>query len=199
MTLKQKLFSNMFLRNMLADLDTRSAYSPTNNHFIPYFQYKIGAYQPDHYLYFPIEPFALRYKNEIFNKLKEYNGYDIIQYLQFHYAAYPEKDDFLRFMLYEASQRIKQSTSNSQKATLQTVLEWITEQQQEQLTQQKQELKHQIEQDVRSALGSEPSVNQMGTENIVNALFDKAGQPNRNFNDRYGAAHGGINRSLPYR
>lgn len=64
MNLKQKLFSNMILRNMLAS--------------VPYFQYKIGPYQPDQYLYFPKEPFALRYKNEIFNKLHEYTGYDII-------------------------------------------------------------------------------------------------------------------------
>jgi hypothetical protein len=54
----------MILRNMLAS--------------VPYFQYKIGPYQPDQYLYFPKEPFALRYKNEIFNKLHEYTGYDII-------------------------------------------------------------------------------------------------------------------------
>ena len=69
---KQRLFSNMFLRNMLADFGNRSAYSKTTGTFIPYFQYKIGAYQPDYYLYFPKEPYIRRYHNEIFNKLYEY-------------------------------------------------------------------------------------------------------------------------------
>src|ERR1700680_2912479 len=107
MAWKQKIFSNMFLRNMLADFGERSGYTKTPGNFIPYFQYKIGEYQPDHYLYFPSESFALRYKNEIFNKLNEYTGYDIIKFLEFHYSAYSDKPDFLRFLNYEISQRLK--------------------------------------------------------------------------------------------
>jgi hypothetical protein len=110
---KQKLFSNMFFRNMLADFGERSAYSKTPGQFIPFFQYKIAPYQADSYLYFPTEPFSARYKNEIFNKLNEYTGYDIIKFLEFHYAAYPDKQDFIRFLHYEISERLKQSGYNT--------------------------------------------------------------------------------------
>ncbi len=74
MSLKQKLFSNMFLRNMLASFGERSAYSEKRGQFTAYFLYKIGNYESDYYLYFPAEPFPLRYKNEIFNKLHEYTA-----------------------------------------------------------------------------------------------------------------------------
>lgn len=82
---KQKIFSNMFFRNMLADFGERSSNSKTSGNFTPYFQYKIGENQSDLYLYFPKEPFSIRYKNEIFNKLNEYTGYGIIKFLEFHY------------------------------------------------------------------------------------------------------------------
>ena len=94
MSLKQKLFSNIVLRSMFANFGNRSAYSKVPGAFEPYFQYKIGAYQSDQYLYFPKEPFAVLYKNEIFNKLHEYTGYDVIRYLEFHFSAYPDRTDF---------------------------------------------------------------------------------------------------------
>ncbi len=97
MYLKKWLFSNMFFRNMLADFGERSAYSKAPGGFIPYFRYKIGSYQPDYYLYFPKEPYTIRYQNEIFNKLREYKGYDIITYLDFHYSAYKDKHSFFAF------------------------------------------------------------------------------------------------------
>lgn len=58
------LSSNMIFRNILADLGTRSAYTGEAGGFIPYFQYRISPYQRDHYLYFPKEPFAVRYHNK---------------------------------------------------------------------------------------------------------------------------------------
>jgi len=82
MNFKQKLFSNIVLRNMLASFGNRSAYDKTAGSFVPYFQYKIGPYQPGQYLYFPELPFVLLYKNKIFNKLLKYSGYDIIRYLE---------------------------------------------------------------------------------------------------------------------
>ena len=36
---KEKLFSNMFFRNMLADFGERSAYSKKPGNFISFFQY----------------------------------------------------------------------------------------------------------------------------------------------------------------
>lgn len=66
----------MLFRNILADFGSRSAYTEEPGGFIAYFQYKIGPYQRDHYLYFPKEPFAVRYNNEVFNNLFEYTGED---------------------------------------------------------------------------------------------------------------------------
>src|SRR5688500_13611255 len=148
MTLKQRLFTNLFIRNMLADFGTRSAYSLSDKNFIPYFQYKLGAYQPDHYLYFSKQPLSVQYKNEIFNKLREYTGYDIVQYLEFHYGKYPDGNDFLRFLLYETDQRIKLRLSGPQKLKLQTVIDWVNEKQAERLALQKQHMKQETEQDV---------------------------------------------------
>ncbi len=107
MSLKQKLFSNIVLRSIFANFGNRSAYSGAPGAFEPYFQYKIGAYQSDQYLYFPKEPFAVLYKNEIFNKLHEYTGYDVIRYLEFHFSAYPDRTDFLSFLNYEILERLK--------------------------------------------------------------------------------------------
>ena len=114
-----------------------------------------------------------QYKNEIFNKLKEYKGYDIIQYLEFHYQPYPDKNNFLRFLLYEASERIKLGLSNSQKLKLETVIEWISEKQQEQQKLEKQELAQQIEHDVRTVLNNDPEFKQIDSDYIVNSLADK--------------------------
>jgi hypothetical protein len=54
---------------------------------IPYFQYKIGPYQSDHFLYFRREPSWLRYKWEAFSKMNSLKGYDIPRFLEFHYSA----------------------------------------------------------------------------------------------------------------
>lgn len=92
---------------MLADFGSRSSQSVPGYKFIPYFDYKIGPYQPDQILYFSKQPLAGQYKNEIFNKLREYSGYDIVQYLEFHYEKYQDKCEFLRFLSYKVRQRIK--------------------------------------------------------------------------------------------
>lgn len=129
MRLKQKLFSNMFLRNMLADFGGRTAYSRASGNFTPYFQYKIGDFQQDYYLYFPKEPFRLRYENESFNKLSEYNGADISQYLDFHFQAFPEKQSFLHFVHYGLTERSKLNISSSFRSKFQLAQEWVKEQQ----------------------------------------------------------------------
>jgi hypothetical protein len=120
----------MFLRNILADFGGRSA-EPNKGKFTPYFQYKIGKYQPDYFLYFPKEPFTVRYKNEVFNKLQEYTGYDITRYLDFHYAEYDDKAAFLKFLKYEASERLKKNLARKFHQKLQSVQEWIIEKERE--------------------------------------------------------------------
>jgi hypothetical protein len=173
MTLKQRLFTNLFLRNMLADFGSRSAYSLSEKNFIPYFEYKIGPYQPDQILYFSKQPLAVQYKNEIFNKLREYTGYDIVQYLEFHYEKYSDNSEFLRFLSYEVSQRINLKLSATNKLKLGTVNEWIIEKQTEYRALQQQQLKNNIEQDVRSVLEHNPASSKIDTEDSVNILSDK--------------------------
>lgn len=128
--MRQRLFSNMFIRNMLTDFGNRSAES-NKGKCTPYFQFKIEKYQPDYFLYFPKEPFVVRYKNEIFNKLQEYTGFDITRYLEFHYKEYGDKAAFLKFLKYESSERLKMNLARRFRQKLQSVQEWIIEKEQE--------------------------------------------------------------------
>lgn len=84
-----------------------------------------------------------------------------------------DKNNSLRFLLYEASERLKLKLSNSQNQKLQTVLEWISENQQEQQKLEKQVLTQQIEHDVRTVLNNDAKFKQIDSENIVNSLSDK--------------------------
>lgn len=115
---------------MLADFGFRSPYHQRKYEFTPYFQYKIGEYQPDYFLYFPRQPYVQLYKNEVFAKLSEYGGFDVNHYLEFHYAAFGDKTEFLRFIRYETSERIKKLTSgrrSSYRLCLGTAFEWAKE------------------------------------------------------------------------
>jgi hypothetical protein len=172
---KQKLFSNMFFRNVLADFGERSAYTKTPGNFIPYFQYKVGPYQSDEYLYFPKEPFSLRYKNEIFNKLCEYTGYDIIKYLEFHYAAYPVSQDFLRFLQYEIAERSKGAVKKPRFPKLQSALSWVTEKKQELQKIQEEQLLGEIEHDVQAIIQNQPTATPQQVDNQIKALSEKLG------------------------
>jgi len=116
----------MFSRNVLADLGFRSNDSNLKNEN-PFFQYRIGKYQQDYYLYFPKEPVEVQYNNEIFNKIREYSGYEISKYLSFHYDAYEKKNEFLQFLKYESEERSKLNVSKKFRSRLVLVQEWIEE------------------------------------------------------------------------
>ncbi len=173
MTWKEKLRSNLLLRNMVSDVIGFPASAPEKT-FIPYFLYKIGAYQRDYYLYFTTLPTSVRYTNDIFNKLYEYNGYDLIQYIEFHYAAYDNKADFLRFLRYETDRRLKLKLGKSFTAKLETVMNWLTEKQQEQQTLRQQELKVHLEQKVyniiKKEVNKDNSPQQPDNENIAKEI-----------------------------
>ena len=163
----------MFIRNMLADFGERSTFSKTPGNFNPYFQYKIGQYQADLYLYFPAEPYALRYKNEIFNKLNEYSGYDIIKFLEFHYAAYSDKTDFLRFLHYEISERLKHHSPESRHLKLQSALDWVTEKKRELQQAQEEQLRAEIENGVQAIIQNQPTVKPEEADYQIKTLSDK--------------------------
>ncbi|MBN8852397.1 MAG: hypothetical protein BGO55_01460 [Sphingobacteriales bacterium 50-39] len=169
---KQILFSNMFWRNMLADFGGRSGYDRTPGNFTPYFRYKIGVYEPDEYLYFPKEPFPLRYKNEIFNKLFEYNGFDIIKYLDFHFTNYQDKDDFLRFLHYEISERLKLGSGKSRNLKLQSALAWVTEKKATLQQLRERKLSEEIKKGVQEIVTSEPH-SSLETDALIQLLADK--------------------------
>lgn len=170
MNLKQKLFSNMFLRNMLASFGSRSAYTKDPGSFVRYFQYKIGPYQSDRYLYFPQEPYALRYKNEIFNKLHEYTGYDIIRYLEFHFDAYPDNGDFLRFLKYEIAERLRVQPKDRALLSAQA---WVIEKLDELKKSQQEQIRQDIEQVVQGIVNKQPTASPQDVEHYVSVLVQK--------------------------
>jgi hypothetical protein len=170
MNLKQKLFSNILLRNILATFGERSAYSKKPGKFTPYFLYKIGNYEPDYYLYFPREPFPLLYKNEIFNKLHEYTGYDIIGYLTFHFEAYSDKARFLHFLNYEIFERLKRSPKDPGMLTAQA---WVNEKMDELKRSQQEQIRQEVEQSVQEIVKRQPMASPQEIEHHVSVLVDK--------------------------
>lgn len=158
---------------MLADIWGRSGYSWKPGDFIRYFQYKIGPYQPDQYLYFPKEPFPLRYKNEVFNKLSEYAGYDIIKYLEFHYTAFPDHQDFLRFLNYELAERIKASSNKPRNLKFQSALNWVTERRQELQKIRENQLQQEVQLDVRNIIQNQPTASPEEIDSQIKILSGK--------------------------
>lgn len=165
--------SNMFWRNMVSDFLGRTAYSTNPAKFNHYFQYKIGKYCQDEYLYFPKEPYYLRYKNEIFNKLNEYTGFDIIKYLEFHFDAYPNRQDFLRFLYYEISARLLNKIQESRRAKYKTALTWVTEKEQEIQQLQEEQLRQQIEQGVQEIIQKQETASPSETDQQIKNLSEK--------------------------
>ncbi|WP_126245895.1 hypothetical protein [Chitinophaga rhizosphaerae] len=150
--LKKWLFSNMLVRNILTDFGSRSKPYKDHIHITPYFQYKTGPYQSDYFLYFPKEPFARRYYNEIFNKMIEYTGYEIVKYLDFHYSLYEDKPDFLRFLRYETEERMQKSGGAEYKRVQKTTLKWLQEKQKENLEKEAPIVQQGISGTIRDAL-----------------------------------------------
>lgn len=173
MSWKDTLFSNMFIRNMLADFGSRSANASDKSTVIPYFQYKIGKYQPDHYLYFPKQPSARQYKNEIFNKLQEYEGYDLIRYLEFHFSAYEDKQEFLRFLHFEVEERLKRKPSASRTVKYKVVADWVVTQLNELLAHQREHIREGIKDQVQVVLAEGGHPNGSLPAEVLNSLSEK--------------------------
>lgn len=178
MNIKQWLFSQMIFRNMLATFGYRSGYSATPGGFTPYFAYKIAPYQKDFYLYFSKEPFAVRYLNEVFNKMCEYQGYDIIRYLEFHYDLYTDKSDFLRFLQYELTDRLKRKGANERK--LRAAWDWVAEKQDvstkeitSRLREEQTVLKQELKIGVQTIIANNSETNTPDHEEQVQQLMEK--------------------------
>jgi hypothetical protein len=157
---------------MFTTFGNRSPYSANSKALTPYFQYKIGTYQSDYNLYFAKQPSLQIYKNEIFNKMYEYSGYDLIHYLEFHYEAYDNKADFIRFLHYEVSERLKRYSPKTHKLKLQATSDWLQEKKDEYHAQQEKLLRSQIELDVRSTLADQATSN-LDIDATVKSLSEK--------------------------
>jgi hypothetical protein len=124
--------NNLFLRAMLRAFHLTPSDS-ARQPLIPYFQYKIAPYKSDHFLYFRREPSWLRYKWEAFSKMNSLKGYDIPRFLEFHYSAYPDKEDFRRFIRYEIEALVAYIRKHPKVADheYEVVLKWLAEKDQE--------------------------------------------------------------------
>ena len=128
MRIQEKLLNSNFGRNLLAVLSLRSKTLRYEYEFEAYFQYKIGPYERGHMLYFTKQPNKRDYKNEIFSKMREFEGHDLAGYLDYHYAAYKNKKEFIRFLRYEIQEILKFKPHRSYRLLLETAFEWVKEQ-----------------------------------------------------------------------
>jgi len=126
--LRKFIMNNNFLRNVgLVSLDLDN-YSNTRGNFTPYFRYEAGSYRDDFILYFPKLPNPRQYYNYIFLKLWAYNPQDAIKYIEDHYAAYPDKKDFLLFMKRQLQYRSARTKKGSNLLSIATIsLEWVND------------------------------------------------------------------------
>lgn len=97
-------------------------------------------------------------------------GYDIIRYLDFHYSAYPDKVDFLRFLQYEISERLEREPEN---VRLVSAIKWVTEKKEIFQKKEDQDLRAEIEQDVRAILRDQPVATVQETNGRVAAITEK--------------------------
>jgi len=172
MSFRNKLQNSIFFRSAFTAAGQRSPYAAKTTDFTAYFQYKIGDFQKDYNLYFRKQPHLQVYKNEIFNKMYEYTGYDLIRYLEFHYEAFDDKTDFIRFLQYEVTERIRRKSPKSNLLKLETTADWITEKQKEQKDLNEAAFRAQIEQDVRSTLDDQVNP-EVDIDAIVQSLSEK--------------------------
>ncbi|HEY4290586.1 MAG TPA: hypothetical protein VGN00_25975 [Puia sp.] len=133
MLIFKKLYDRPFIRFLVNAFGLESFIRKPDRDFIACFQYKIESYKPDYFLYFPRPPYSNAYRNELFRKLCSYYGYDLTQFLEFHYHLFADKKEFLRFLHYEMAVRLKAKTPKTKPSvyweTVETCLLWVNEQQ----------------------------------------------------------------------
>src|ERR1700754_1903285 len=133
MSVFKKLYDRPLIRFLVNAFGFESFIRKPDRDFTACFQYKIGTYRPDYFLYFPRSPYKNVYIHELFRKLCSYHGYELTQFLEFHYQQYADKKEFLRFLHYEMAVRLKAKTPKTKPSvyweTLETCLLWVGEKQ----------------------------------------------------------------------
>ncbi len=132
MSVFKKLYEQPFIRFLVNIFGLESFIRKPYRDFTAYFQYRIERYKPDYFLYFPRSPYRNVYIHELFRKLCSYHGYELTQFLEFHYKPFADKKEFLRFLHYEIAVRLKAKTPKTKPSvyweTLETCLLWVNEQ-----------------------------------------------------------------------
>lgn len=94
-SIRQKLINSFAGRTMLQSF----GWLETENKIEPYFAFRIGKYQADHYLYFPKEPLGKQYHNFVFNRIcLEFENAGIGNFLDAHFNEYDNKTEFLKYL-----------------------------------------------------------------------------------------------------
>ncbi|HMI60046.1 MAG TPA: hypothetical protein VK518_04035 [Puia sp.] len=132
MSIFKKLYDRPFIRFLVYVFGLESFIRRPSRDFTAYFEYRTGSYKPDYFLYFPRDPHSNVYLNELFRKLCSYHGYELTQFLEFHYQKFADKKEFLRFLHYEMAVRLKAKTPKTKFSdywgTVETCLLWVNEQ-----------------------------------------------------------------------
>lgn len=137
MTKKISNFNNFTVRTMATTFGQRSAEKMKKYDYPVYFQFKVGDYKDDHYLYFEKKPTAEQYRNDIFNKMDEYFAEQVPEYLAFHYDAYEgDKNTFLAFLQIELTERLKKSDKETFKKKFSVARNWVEKMQQKETLQE---------------------------------------------------------------
>jgi len=132
MSLFKKLYDRAFFRFLMYVFRLDSLVWRPRRDFTPYFQYKIGSYVSDYYLYFLKPPYFNVYMVELTRKFFGYSGHDLACFLDFHYRLFEDKAEFLRFLRYEMTSRLKWRSPKKKFSRYWDVLEscheWVIEQ-----------------------------------------------------------------------
>ncbi|MCS3801003.1 hypothetical protein [Niastella sp. OAS944] len=107
---KQMIMDNMFLRNACSDIFGRYYFIKERGNFKPYIQYKIGPPENDWYLYFRKLPYPRQYNKAFIQRLVALDPSQAINFLSFHYKAYPNREEFincLKLTLIESSCQVR--------------------------------------------------------------------------------------------
>jgi hypothetical protein len=93
--------------------------------------------------------------------------------LDFHYAAYSNKNDFLKFLQYEIADRLKQSGKKANRPKLESARDWVTEKQQELQKSQQAELRREIEAGVREFFPVGQAMTEKDTDKAIEMLSER--------------------------
>ena len=108
----KNVLSPIILNDLFRDLDLVNNYTLAPNEYTEYFKNETGSRIIGNYnLYFKKKPNYQKYLNQIFRKLSGYSAHDALKYIRYHYEYFPNKIEFLEFIICELTVRSQCITS----------------------------------------------------------------------------------------